>query len=114
MKAKILVRSLLVPAVLVAATALADASSAASATDAHGRAAALLRGATSSAVVQSATLRLPVPASKDGQAQAAALLRRPETPGTDEVVTRRGSSSERLRADGHMKAAALLSRPRTI
>jgi hypothetical protein len=114
MKAANVVRSILVPALLVAVSAWADPSSVSAPPDAHARAAALLSGAsTNPVVVRSVPVRSQTRASDDGQAQAAALLRRPNVAAT-EVVSQAGHSSARALADAHTQAAALLSRPRTI
>lgn len=114
MKAANVVRSIMVPALLVAVSAWADPSSVSASVDAHARAAALLSGAaTSDVVVRNVPVRSQPRASEDGQAQAAALLRRPNT-AADEVVSQASDSSARALADAHTQAAALLSRPRTI
>lgn len=112
MKAANVVRSIMVPALLVAVSAWADPSSVSASVDAHARAAALLSGAASDAVVRTVPVRSPIRA-EDGQAQAAALLRRPNT-AANEVVSQASDSSARALADAHTQAAALLSRPRTI
>jgi hypothetical protein len=113
MKAANVVRSIMVPALLVAVSAWADPSSVSASGDAHARAAALLSGATSNVVVRNVPVRSLTRASADGQAQAAALLRRPDT-AANEAVSQVSDSSARALADAHTQAAALLSRPRTI
>jgi hypothetical protein len=115
MKTANVVRSILVPALLVAASAWADPSAVAASGDGHARAAALLSGASASvAVVSSAPVRSQTRTYGDGQAQAANLLSRPQATPANVVVSQRRSSSGRALADGHTKAAALLSRPSAI
>ena len=114
MKAANVVRSIMVPALLVAVSAWADPYSVSASVDAHARAAALLSGAaTGDVVVRNVSIRSLTRASEDGQAQAAALLRRPNT-AANEVVSQASDSSARALADAHTQAAALLSRPRSI
>jgi hypothetical protein len=115
MKTANVVRSILVPALLVAASAWADPSAVAASGDGHARAAALLSGSSASvAVVSSAPVWSQARTYEDGQTQAANLLSRPQTMPANVVASQGKNPAGRALADGHTKAAALLSRPRAI